>query len=116
MYSIKLNDDEEYINIIKDMLINFESYTYIFKNIDIILKSIEDDIRYIIYDDSDNIYNKIIIKLNGAYYGINYDNKNYPLISFYCDEIIIHDVDTIINFNDVIINMVEINLKNFKKL
>ena len=120
MYTIKIDDEsnENYYDIIMDTVKLFDCYEYIESKIEIILKTIQNDIKYFIYNDSDSSNIELIIKLDDYnYYGFNYDFKNYPLISFGCSTITLHYNDGIINFDDdLLINISELDFKNFEKI
>lgn len=117
MKTIKYDNDESYVDDIKEIVKDFDSYQFISDKIDIIIKSIDSNIKSIIYDDTDEIYHKLHIDLyDDKCYAINYDGKNYPLISFYANRITIDSMDTIIRINndDLIIDLYYIDLKDFQ--
>lgn len=119
MKCIKYDDDKSYVGDIKEIIKNFDSYEFINDKLDIILKSIDNDITEITYYDYENDdIGKLYIKLNGGFYGFNYDEKNFPLISFYTDLIIIHDLDTVVGFgnDNLLIDIFGIDIKNFEKI
>ena len=117
MKYIKYDDDNSYVDDIKEIIKDFDSYQFINDKLDIILKSIDKDIRYVSLNNDDDI-GKLYIKLNGGFYGFNYDEKNFPLISFYTDLIIIHDLDTVVGFgnDNLLIDIFGIDIKNFEKI
>ena len=108
-------DDESYIDTILDIINEFESFEYISKELKEIIKTIDDNIKEIVFDNSDNLYPKLTIKsICCTTYGFNYDDKNYPLITFNTENIIIHGSDTIVEFdNGLIINLSEFKFENF---
>lgn len=107
--------DDKYFKDIQNLIKDFDSYQYCGKEFDIIVKELDGNIKDIKLLHDDDIYNKLDIYLiNHDTYAINYDFKNYPLFSCYCEKITIYDSDTVIGINDdIIINLNEINLKSF---
>lgn len=118
MFEIKFDDESKYIDIIKELIKDFDSYSFISNQIDNILNVIQNDIESVIFNDDDKIYRKLHIKLYDTNnYAFNYDGKNFPLLSFYCKEITINDCDTIINIDDnLVIDVFSIRFENFVKL
>ena len=114
MKTIRYDNDESYLKDIKDIIKDFDSYEYIYKQLNIIVSSIDKDIKEIKYDDENY---ELHIYVYGAFYGFNYDYKNYPLISFYCEKLTISDIECIIKIDDdLIINLSMIDVENFEKI
>lgn len=108
-------DDVNYVEIIKSIVNDFDSYQYISNKLNIILQEIEDDIDYV--DFSDDMYKTIQITLNDdIVYAFDYDNKNYPLLSFNCNKIVLSYVDTTISFDDIIIDLSRFEFKTFDRI
>lgn len=105
----------EYIEInMNDIVKKFESYEYIGEKIDMIINTIKDNIKKIIIDDDKNLH---IYLYDGGAYGINYDYKNYPLISFDCEKIMFNYSDTIIQIDDrFTIDLFYIDMNNFVEI
>ena len=119
MKYIKYDDDNSYVDDIKEIIKDFDSYQFINDKLDIILKSIDKDIRYVSLNNDDDIYQYLDIVLYDDYhvYGFDYDNKNYPLLSFRCNKITIDDIDTIIRFNnDIVLDLSLFDFNNFVKI
>ena len=118
MRYIKSDDDCKYSDMVNLLIKNFDSYDYIKDKLDIILKSIDDDIDYVDLNTDDDIYNYLDIYLNdNIVYGFNYDGKNYPLLSFSCDKITIDDVNTIIRFNnDIVLDLSLFDFNNIVRI
>ena len=117
MISVNYHNDESYVEIINNLIKNFDSYDYISDEINRIINVIDKDINDIILDDSDDDEIKLIINLYTVNnYGFNYDFKNYPLLSFMSDKITIDYNDCVIDFGDVIIDISLLKFENFVKI
>ena len=115
MKLIKYFDDESYVDDILSIINEFESFEYISKQLKEIIKTIDGNIKEIVFYNSDKLYPKLEIKLHGFnQYVFNYDGKNYGLFTFRTEYLIIHGSDTIIEFgDDCYVNLSEFEFKNF---
>ena len=116
MLYVEKDVDGSYVDEIENLIKYFESFQFCGDDFMLIVKNIDNQIRDVKLVKDDDIYDKLDIYLHHDYnYAFNYDFKNYPLFSFYCNKITICECDTIIKVNDdnIIINLNEFDLKSF---
>lgn len=117
MYMDDIEDikKRDMISDIKSVLFDFECFLIISNQIKKILDGIKDNIKSIVIDENNN---EIDIKVYPNHYAMNWDGKNPPLISFYCETLTFKSSETTlsINYQDFVIDLCELEIKSFEKV
>jgi len=105
----------EIVSLITDFLSSYDDFNLMKNNLKVILNDLKNYIYEIKYDD-DNLY--VYLNCNGIFC-INYDYKNFPLLSFTTNKIMFSLNSTILNCTDdfsLNLNDNELEIKNVVRL